>query len=56
MDESTVEEVTELETRIADLKDRLPRHSVPPAMLIELDELEEELERARAKAVQEDHQ
>jgi len=56
MNESTVARVTELEKRIADLKARLPRHSVPPAMLIELDGLEEELERARAEAVQEDHQ
>ena len=56
MNESTMARVTELEKRIADLKARLPRHSVPPAMLIELDELEEELERARAEAAQEDHQ
>jgi uncharacterized small protein (DUF1192 family) len=56
MNESTVAGVIELEKRIADLKARLPRHSVPPAMLIELDGLEEELERARAEAVQEDHQ
>ena len=55
MDESTVARVKELEKRIADLKARLPRHSVPPAMLIELDELEEELERARAEMAQEDH-
>jgi hypothetical protein len=54
MGESTVARVTELEKRIAELKARLPRHSIPPAMLIELDELEEELERARAEAVQED--
>ena len=39
--------VAELERRIIDLKARLPRHSVPPAMIIELEELEEELERAR---------
>lgn len=56
MDESTVDRVTELENRIADLNARLPRHSVPPAMLIELDELEEELERARAEMAHEDHQ
>lgn len=35
----------ELERRIADLRARLPRHSVPAAMLLELEELEEELER-----------
>lgn len=35
----------ELERRIADLRARLPRHSVPTALLLELEELEEELER-----------
>lgn len=39
------ERIAELERRIADLKARLPRHSVPPAMLQELENLEEELER-----------
>jgi len=34
-----------LRERIAELKARLPRHSVPPAMLIELEELEDELKR-----------
>jgi hypothetical protein len=33
----------ELERRLANLRARLPRHSVPAAMLIELEELEEEL-------------
>lgn len=37
--------VEELQKRISDLRARLPRHSVPPAMLEELEELEEELER-----------
>ena len=50
--ESAAAQITELEKRIADLKARLPRHSIPPAMLIELEELEEELERA----MQEDSQ
>lgn len=43
--ESTAAQITELKKRIADLKARLPRHSTSPAMLIELEELEEELER-----------
>ena len=42
--------IAKLEERIADLKARLPRHSVPPAMFIELEDLEEELERARARS------
>lgn len=39
------ERIAELERRIADLRARLPRHSVPPAMLREREDLEEELER-----------
>jgi hypothetical protein len=42
--------IAELEVRIADLRARLPRHSVPPSMIIELEDLEEELERARQHA------
>jgi HAMP domain-containing protein len=36
-----------LEQRIADLRARLPRHSVPAAMLLELEALEETLEALR---------
>jgi cell division septum initiation protein DivIVA len=43
-----MDEVEQLEQRIADLKARLPRHSVPPQMLIELEELEEQLRQAKA--------
>jgi hypothetical protein len=39
------EKMCELQKRIADLKARLPKHSLPPKMLIELEELEEELAR-----------
>ena len=42
--EGTAAQITELKKRIVDLKARLPRHSIPPAMLIELEELEEKLE------------
>ena len=48
--EGAVGRIAELEERIADLKARLPRHSVPPSMIIELEDLEEELERARGHA------
>ena len=48
------EQIRELEQRIADLKARLPKHSIPPAMIMELEELEEELARARAEAKQEE--
>jgi hypothetical protein len=36
--------VEELKQKIADLKERWPAHSTPPAMMEELDELEAELE------------
>jgi len=38
------EEIARLRQEIADLRARLPRHSVPPAMLLHLEELEEKLE------------
>jgi len=44
--------IQELEEKIADLKKRLPAHSVPPAMMQELDDLEEEL----AEALEQVHQ
>ncbi|MBC7248865.1 MAG: histidine kinase [Anaerolineae bacterium] len=39
--------VQELEREIEELKSRWPAHSVPPAMLQRLEELEEELELIR---------
>jgi hypothetical protein len=45
--------IRELQRRIADLKSRWPAHSVPPAMMQQLDELEEELE-LEAKKTDED--
>lgn len=36
-------QIVKIEQQIADLKARLPKHSVPPAMMIELEELEEAL-------------
>ena len=47
MSEKAAARIAELEERIADLRARLPKHSVPPSMIIELEDLEEELERAR---------
>jgi len=43
----SAESVRELEEKIAELKRRIPPHSVPPAMLQELEELEEELDKAK---------
>jgi hypothetical protein len=46
----TSERIKELEEQIAELESRWPAHSVPPAMLQQLEELEEELERELKKA------
>ena len=40
-------EIRLLEQRIAELHARLPKHSVPPAMMLELDDLEDELRALR---------
>ncbi len=44
------ERIEALEKQIAELEARLPKHSVPAAMVIELEDLEEELERLKAQA------
>ncbi len=41
------EKIAELELMISEMKDRIPPHSIPPRMLEELEELEEELERLK---------
>jgi hypothetical protein len=56
MSAGTVERIEELEKRIADLQARLPKHSVPASMLIELDDLEEELEQLRISLAQQQAQ
>ena len=48
------ERIEDLRERIADLEARLPKHSVPPAMLIELEDLEETLKRLLSDADQGD--
>ena len=45
--------IQELEEKIADLEKRWPAHSVPPAMVQELDDLEEELAEANKQVHQE---
>lgn len=42
-------EIKDLESQIADLKRRFPAHSLSPAMLGQLDELDEALSNARMK-------
>ena len=48
------ERIEELEKQIAELKRRWPAHSVPPTMLQQMDDLEEELQRELKKVVKED--
>ena len=43
------QEIKDLQTQIADLKSRFPAHSLSPAMLEQLDELDEALSQARQK-------
>ena len=47
--------VGRLEAQLADLRARLPAHSIPPGMMLELDELEDDLAvaRSRLQALQE---
>jgi hypothetical protein len=45
---SNRERIAQLEQEIEEMKARLPKHSVPPAMIIELEDLEEELEMLKA--------
>jgi hypothetical protein len=53
--DTKADRIDELERRIADLEARLPQHSIPPAMLIELEELEEALERALSESGKENN-
>ena len=53
-DDAQAQEVREnriknVQKQIAELKSRWPAHSVPPAMIQQLDELEEELEQLRKR-------
>ena len=43
------ERIRLLQAQIADLKKRLPKHSIPAAMLVQLEDLEEALEIELAK-------
>ena len=49
------DDVQEIERKIAELRARWPSHSVPPAMWQELEELEEELQKAQPTDGQEGH-
>ncbi len=45
--EVSTDRIKEIEQKIAELKARLPEHSVPVSMLLQLEELEDDLEAAR---------
>jgi hypothetical protein len=51
MDErqTLIQIIAGLEARLADLQRRMPVHSIPPAMIAEWDELDEQLAAARAR-------
>jgi len=42
-------EIAVLEARLQELNRRLPAHSIPPALIAELDELDDELSLKRAR-------
>ncbi len=44
-EQSAAERRAQLERELADLKARWPKHTVPPTMIMRLEELEEKLER-----------
>ena len=48
--------VREIEEKIADLKARWPAHSVPPTMWQQLEDLEDELEKAQKAEGAEDRE
>ena len=49
-----MDNIKEIEAKIDDLKPRWPAHSVPPSMWQQLEELENELEKAQKEAQEKD--
>ena len=49
LDDQVAQRIAKLKRRLADLQARLPAHSVPPAMLIEMEEIEDELARLQSE-------
>lgn len=47
---TTQERMRELQKRLDDLRARLPKHSIPAAMILELEALEEELADLQAQS------
>ena len=49
LDDQVARRIAELERQLADLQARLPAHSVPAVMLIEMEEIEDELARLQSE-------
>ncbi len=47
---TSIEKIQQLEVQIKQLERQWPKHSVPPALMQQLDELEEALEEAKAQS------
>jgi len=47
MERSVPRRIAELEEQLANLRARLPKHSAPPAMWVEIEDVETELARLR---------
>lgn len=48
------QKITELEDRLTELEAKLPKHSTPPSLIIEIEDLEEELENLKAQRTSQD--
>jgi hypothetical protein len=46
---NAIDRIAYLERRIAELKARMPKHSVPGTMIIELEDLEDELDELKTQ-------
>ena len=45
---SIQEQIAEVQRQLSEARARIPKHSAPPALMVEIDELEEELERLQS--------
>ena len=41
---AAIKRIEELETKLADLEARLPAHSIPPSLIAEMDQLDEQIQ------------
>ena len=52
MTDNLAQQIAEVKQRLADVNARIPEHDVPAALIAEIDELDEELERLLAQRKQ----